>query len=123
MIKKITKTKIIQLCTECGKTNIIDVDSLIVGTEMDENIVVLPECSCGAQEFLNRTFDNWGEHARIVNSLHHFLHKKGKIHKEVKEKLDKEKEKDKPKNKVDMEKWEDEDFLENKGGFVDEETR
>lgn len=118
MIKKITKTKITQVCSGCNKVNVIDIDSLIVGMEMDKNIVMLPECSCGAQEFLNRTFDNLGEHARIVNSLHHFLHKKGKVHKKVKGKLDKEKEKDKPKNKVDISKWKDENFLENNGGFV-----
>lgn len=118
MVKKITKTKIIQVCSECDKTNIIDVDSLIVGIESDKNIIVLPQCSCGAQEFLNRTFDNWGEHAIIVNSLHYFLHKKGKVHPKVKDKLDKEKEKDKPKNKVDISKWTDKDYLENNGKFV-----
>jgi len=118
LIKKITKTKITQICSECGKTNVVDVDSLIVGIENDKNIVLLPECSCGAQEFLNRTFDSWGEHAIIVNSLHYYLHKKGKVDPKVKENLDKEKEKDKPKNKVDMDKWIDKDYLENNGGFV-----
>lgn len=122
MIKKITKTKIIQLCSECSKINVIDISDLLVGADTDKNVIILPECSCGAQEFLNRTFNNLGEHARIVNSLHHFLHKKGKAHPKVKDKLDKEKEKDKPKNKVDISKWGDEDSLENNGGFVDEET-
>lgn len=121
MIRKITKTKITQVCSECGKTNVVDVDTLQSGIDRDENIVILPQCSCGAQEFLNRTFDNWGEHARIVNSLHSFLHKKGKAHPKIKDKLDKEKEKDKPKNKVDIVKWTDEDSLENKGGFIDEQ--
>lgn len=116
MIKKITKSKVIQVCSECNKTNISDIDSLIVGTEMDKNIVTLPQCSCSAREFLNRTWDNQGEHARMVNSLHHFLHKKGKVHPKVKEKLDKEKKK--PKNKVDMSKWGDKNSLENHGGFV-----
>jgi len=121
LIKKICKAEITQVCSECGFGNLIDIDSLVVGTETDPNIIILPSCSCGAQEFLNRTFDNWGEHARIVNSLHHFLHKKGKVNPKVKDKLDKEKKKDKPKNKVDMSKWRDEDSLENNGGFVDEE--
>ena len=118
MIKKITKTKISRICSDCGFTNVINIGGLVVGTESDENIIMLPRCSCGAQEFLNRTFDNLGEHARIVNSLHYFLHKKGKIDPKVKDKLDKEKEKDKPKNKVKMSNWGSEDFLENKGGFV-----
>lgn len=120
MIRKITKAKIIQVCSECGKTNVVDVESLQAGSERDENIVVLPECLCGAQEFLNRTFDNLGEHARIVNSLHAFLYKKGKVHPKAKEKLDREKEKDKPKNKVDIDKWTGEDSLENNGGFLNE---
>lgn len=118
MIKKITKAKITQICSECGETNIIDIDSLVVGIESDKNIITLPKCSCGAQEFLNRSWDNWGEHAIIVNSLHHYLHKKGKVDPKIKEKLDKEKEKDKPKNKVDMSKWTDKDSLDNHGGFI-----
>lgn len=118
MIKRMIKCKISQVCSECGFGNMIDVDTLIVGTEIDKNIIVLPKCSCGAQEFLNRTWDNLGEHARIVNTLHAFLHKKGKMDPKVKEKLNKEKEKDKPKNKVDMSKWGDKDYLENHGGFV-----
>jgi len=122
MIKKITKTKITQLCSECGKTNVISINSLLIGTDTDKNVIILPQCSCGAQEFLNRTLDNSGEHARIVNSLHHFLHKKGKVHEKLKDKLDKEKEKDKPKNKVDIDKWGDEDSLENNGGFINEES-
>lgn len=111
MIKKITKSKITQTCSDCGISNVIDVDSLIVGTEFDKNVIMLPECSCSAQEFLNRTFDNQGEHARIVNSLHHFLCGKGKIRKEVKMRLKEEKEK--PKNKVGMSEWKSSDFLEN----------
>lgn len=122
MIKRITKTKITQLCSECGETNIIDISDLLVGADIDKNVIILPQCSCSAQEFLNRTFDNWGEHARIVNSLHHFLHKKGKVHEKVKDKINKEKEKDKPKNKVDIVKWTDDDSLENNGGFVGEEN-
>jgi len=117
MIKKITKTKITQICS-CNLKSIFDIDSLIVGTELDKNIIILPICSCAAQEFLNRTWDNQGEHARIVNTLHYYLHKKGKVDPKVKEKLDKEKEKDKPKNKVDMSKWGGKDYLENHGGFV-----
>lgn len=118
MIRKITKTKITLICSECDETDIIDIDNLIVGIEADKNIIILPQCSCGAQEFLNRTWDNQGEHAIIVNSLHYFLHKKGKTHPKVKDKLDKEKEKNKPKNKVDMDKWSDKDYLENNGKFV-----
>lgn len=121
MIRKITKTKITQICSECNKANITDIETLSIGTDTDKNIIILPECSCGAHEFLNRTFDNWGEHARIVNSLHAFLHKKGKVHEKVKEKLDREREKDKPKNRVDISKWKEKDSLENHGGFLDEE--
>ena len=122
MIKKITKTKITQICSECNETNIITIDNLIIGTDTDKNIIVLPKCSCNtnAQEFLTRTLDNWGEQARIVNSLHYFLHKKGKVNPKIKDKFDKEKEEDKPKNKVDMASWTAQDSLENKGGFVND---
>ena len=118
MIKKLLKSKILQVCSECNKTNVININTLVVGTDDDKNIIILPKCSCGAKECLNRTFDNQGEHARIVNSLHYFLYKKNKINIKVKDKLDKEK--DKPKNKVDMDNWNNDDSLDNNGGFVDD---
>lgn len=116
MIKNITKDSVSQQCSECGIINVISIDTLAVGTDSDENIIILPRCSCGAREFLNRTFDNKGEHARIVNSLHGHLYRKGKVKGIVKEKLDKEKKK--PKNSIDIGKLEG--VLENNGGFVDD---
>ena len=68
----------------CGLAQTIPLDSLQLGTEKDRNLIELPPCACGAQEFLNRTFDSAPEeladHRKKVNALAIALRAGGRVH-------------------------------------------
>ncbi len=78
MLKKVNKTSIIQKCSNCFTQWYIQIDTLLAGVEGDPNIIMLPKCSCGAQEFLNRSLDNPGSHAKLVNRLYKKLDELGR---------------------------------------------
>jgi len=101
MIKRISATQIEQECENCHALNLIGISDFETSKE-DRNIIRLPTCSCGAIEFLNRTFDNSGKHARAVNSLYERLISLGKIHSNWASVIRAETDQDKPKNKVDL---------------------
>lgn len=104
MIKAINNQRLIMLCSECGQEKNIPLDSLLAGIEAAPNIIVLrcPDCPNGAVEFLNRTWDNPGGHARMVNSLHAHLVKTGRVSPSPAERIGKELEAEKPFNAEDL---------------------
>lgn len=75
---------LVKHCALCGAVQSIPLDALKLGTESDRNLIELPRCSCGAQEFLNRTFDSapaeLAEHRKKVNALAVALKSTGRIH-------------------------------------------
>jgi len=76
MVTKVTEVYIKQKCEICKKVRKILIDSLLSGLETDPNIIMLPKCTCGAQEFLNKTEYNPGSHSKLVNKLHKKLKKR-----------------------------------------------
>lgn len=74
----------VQHCANCGAARSHLITSLQLGMSQDLNVIELPACPCGAQEFLNRTFDeapeHLSEHRRAVNALATHLKSKGQVH-------------------------------------------
>lgn len=104
MIKAINDQRLIMLCNECGRESVISLDALLAGTDRDPNTIVLscPDCPKQAMEFLNRTWDNPGSHARLVNSLHARLVKAGKTTPGQRERLTEEPKENKPLNAEEL---------------------
>ena len=104
MIKAINNQRLIMICHACGQENTIPLAALRAGTEGDSKLVAVacPGCPKGAVEFLNRTWDNPGGHARMVNSLHSHLVKKGQVAPLQAEKLRNEPEADRPFNAEEL---------------------
>lgn len=76
---------VIAHCASCGAVQSVPLSSLQLGTEFDKNLIVLPSCcNCGAQEFLNRTFDKAPEiladHRKKVNAIAVALRDAGRVH-------------------------------------------
>lgn len=75
---------LVKHCAACGAVQSVPLDSLKLGTESDRNLIELPGCACGAQEYLNRTFDSAPEeladHRKKVNALAVALRSSGRVH-------------------------------------------
>lgn len=88
-----------QECAKCSKLNPIALASLELGIHQqgstpddvvsDPDVIRLPPCSCGAQEFINRTWDetppefhgsHHDRHRRVVNGLGEHLKAIGRSH-------------------------------------------
>jgi hypothetical protein len=86
---------VIQQCANCGHVHSIPFSSLKLGNETETDIIEFPACSCGAMEFLNRTFDtvpdNLADHRKKVNALADALKKAGQMHPKSKAKIEAEK--------------------------------
>jgi len=86
MIFKITQSQVWQRCAMCDAEHTINLADLVAGNEYDPNIINMPSCSCGAMEFLNRTWDHdetegiWCEQRCRVNRLHSMLVAANQIH-------------------------------------------
>ncbi len=89
MIHDLTSTSMLQTCEMCALTRTIQVNELMVGQAGidDHTAVEMPICECGAQETLNRTLANPGDHAYLVNSLHEHLVRLGRVHETSRERL------------------------------------
>ncbi len=90
-----TSPTLLQQCTECANTSSIPCASLVLGVVQDKipdpNMIALPPCKCGAQEFLNQTFDvgpdNMSGHRKKVNALAIDLKAKGQVHPELADRI------------------------------------
>lgn len=75
---------IVQQCSECGVVHTIPMTQLQLGTDHDHNLIAMPACTCGAQEYFNRTFDEVAEHLadhrKKVNALAIALKDNGQVH-------------------------------------------
>lgn len=86
---------LVQQCAECSNTFAVPIEGLVLGvvqdTIPDPHLIALPACTCGAQEFLNQTFDeapdHLAEHRKKVNALSIALKAKGQIHPELAERI------------------------------------
>lgn len=97
---RLNRNRAVYHCRNCGKASEVPLSSLTVGTGGDPNIfsIACPGCPYGTVTFFNRTWDNPGTHARLVNSLHAELVAKGQTDARVKAILTEEKPEDKPFN-------------------------
>lgn len=88
---------IVQQCTECAATVSVPRASLVLGVaheheaSSDPNLIELPPCVCGAQEFLNQTFDvapdNMADHRKKVNALAVHMKAAGQLHPKLAEQI------------------------------------
>jgi hypothetical protein len=72
-------------CAACLKENTVNASALTLGVGQSPHAIALPPCSCGAQEFLQRTFDvhpveREAGHRLAVNALAEHLKSNGRIH-------------------------------------------
>lgn len=73
--------KIDQICANCGSRNAINMADLQLGVPDGPDVIALPACACGTQEFLFRTWENVdGEHRAAVNAVAEHLRAAGKSH-------------------------------------------
>jgi len=94
-IVNVSESSIVQQCTECANTAEVSRASLVLGvvndTASDPNLIALPPCKCGAQEFLNRTFDTAPDqlaaHRKKVNALAIDLRTRGQVHEGLKDRI------------------------------------
>ena len=73
---------LVQQCACCRREQEIDATHLQVGVEDDPNVVRLPNCKCGAVEFMNRycgtgPAEAITDHLRLVNAVVQELIDKG----------------------------------------------
>jgi hypothetical protein len=73
------------ICAACMVEQTIPALALQLGTRKSANVIELPPCACGAQEFLQRTFDvhpteSEAGHRKTVNALASHLKSSGRIH-------------------------------------------
>jgi hypothetical protein len=73
------------VCAACLKENTVNASALTLGQGRSPHAIALPPCSCGAQEFLQRTFDvhpveSQAGHRMAVNALAEHLKGTGRIH-------------------------------------------
>jgi hypothetical protein len=96
-IVSITTETFVQRCAACGRDNELAVADLELGVAMGDavnaNIIALPACQCGANEFLHRTWDTvpdahattpFAAQRRAVNGLAEHLKRTGRSHARVK---------------------------------------
>lgn len=78
-----------QACGECKRERDLPIADLQLGVSGGPDVVEMPPCQCGAQEFLVRTWDAAPEefrgsamdlHRRQVNALAQLLKKMGQSH-------------------------------------------
>lgn len=74
-------------CVVCLKDSVVDANALVLGTVHQAGVIALPPCSCGAQEFLQRTTDvhpveSQAGHRKTVNALAEHLKANGLVHPE-----------------------------------------
>jgi hypothetical protein len=82
-IYEVTQTEVVRMCACCSRVDRLQKSDLTVGaaqgTTVDPNVIVLPECQCGAIEFLVRSPENdehttpgsFGHlHRLLVDALH-----------------------------------------------------
>lgn len=89
--------KVVWHCEGCGKTdNEVSVTSLKLGVPDNPNVIVLPRCACGSQEFLQRTWDAEVDspHRRAVNALAEVLKNAGQSHRDARAAHDRERAED-----------------------------
>jgi hypothetical protein len=72
-------------CIECGAEQKIEASALTLGTDHRSDVIAVPPCACGAQEFLQRTFDvhpveHEAGHRKTVNALALHLKATGRVH-------------------------------------------
>ena len=73
------------VCDACLKENTVNASALTLGVGQSPHAIALPSCSCGAQEFLQRTFDvhpveSQAGHRMAANALAEHLKSNGRIH-------------------------------------------
>ena len=92
---------VVQVCAFCKKENVISFNNLklgrVLGEEVYKDDIVLGSCSCGAFEFVRRSWDalpprpsRADTHRRAVNSLGELLKKGGLVEESLKDQFEKE---------------------------------
>ncbi len=103
MIYEITDQYVIQTCASCKTMRKIPISDLQVGYGDGESVmpygIRMPDCKCGATEFLFKTWDDVPEglrshfkaqHRMAVNALFDLLVSKGQIHEPCKDAISKD---------------------------------
>jgi hypothetical protein len=70
---------------QCGVTSDVLISTLVLGASATSpDVIALPACACGMQEFLFRTFDGEDSaragHRKAVNALAQYLKGAGRVH-------------------------------------------
>lgn len=76
-----------RLCSRCRQQNDVNFEALKLGVANPSipaagnlDLIKLPECACGVQEYVQRTeFDNPSPHAQVVNHLARKLKTLGQV--------------------------------------------
>jgi hypothetical protein len=76
---------VVYVCAACLKESTVNASALTLGQGQSPHAIALPPCACGAQEFLQRTFDvhpveSQAGHRLAVNALAEHLKATGRIH-------------------------------------------
>lgn len=79
-------------CEECKRDNTTQVSTLRVGNVDSPDVIPLPSCTCGAQEWILRTWDSEADlpHRRAINALAEHLQDTGRCHASLSRAADRE---------------------------------